>query len=191
MSAMQAEDRFWARVQKSDGCWTWIGGHNRAGYGRLMVDREVIPAHRFAWTIANGPIPQGMIVCHRCDNPPCVRPDHLFVGTYADNHRDMRAKGRDVGNRRLSPPVARRIRELNASGVPQAAIAAMFAIGQTTVSHVVRGTTWAAAGGPVQSLATHCKNGHPRVVGDGYCHACNAAAVRRYVARRQAAVHGP
>ena len=87
-------DRFWRKVQKSDGCWRWTGKPNKKGYGRFGVNWMVILAHRFAWEATNGPIPDGLSVLHRCDNPICVRPDHLFLGTIADNNADMRAKGR-------------------------------------------------------------------------------------------------
>lgn len=88
------EADFWARVVKEDGCWRWVGAIDRGGYGRFTVRRRAIRAHRYAWEAVNGPVPTGLCVCHHCDNPRCVRPDHLFVGTYADNNRDRDAKGR-------------------------------------------------------------------------------------------------
>lgn len=88
-------DRFWAKVNRGDDCWEWAGGRNQGtGYGFFSVRSRTIGAHRAAWEVANGPIPAGIDVLHRCDNPPCVRPDHLFLGTHRDNMRDMRAKGR-------------------------------------------------------------------------------------------------
>ena len=96
------EQRFWERVRKSDGCWLWTGRHRPDGYGQLLTaERRVVYAHRLAYEIHHGPIPDGMFVCHHCDNTPCVRPDHLFLGTHADNMRDMREKGRAAnGNTR-------------------------------------------------------------------------------------------
>ena len=83
-------DTFWDQVTKSDGCWTFAAHLSGHGY-RSFRGR---PAHRVAWELSNGPIPDGMNVLHKCDNPPCVRPTHLFLGTHADNMRDAKEKGR-------------------------------------------------------------------------------------------------
>ena len=90
--------RFWAKVQKTDGCWLWTGSKTQAinGYGDFYVRGENYRAHRVSYLMESGPIPDGMCVCHRCDNPPCVRPSHLFLGTKGDNNRDMVSKGRSV-----------------------------------------------------------------------------------------------
>ena len=96
--------RFWAKVNKDtpNGCWEWQGALYRNGYGQCHFVRESY-AHRVAWTLCNDkPIPQGMVVCHKCDNRKCVNPAHLFVGTQLDNIRDMDAKGR--GNRHKPEP---------------------------------------------------------------------------------------
>ena len=87
------EELFWSHVAKSDGCWLWTAGLNR-GYGAFAVHRKDIGAHRYSWMLENGPIPDGLFVLHRCDNPPCVRPDHLFIGTQLDNMLDKMSKGR-------------------------------------------------------------------------------------------------
>lgn len=90
-------ERFWERVGKSDGCWEWTGYRAPAGYGQLgrgPRNEGLALAHRLSWEFHYGPIPDGLLVCHRCDNPPCVRPDHLFLGTFVDNAQDMVSKGR-------------------------------------------------------------------------------------------------
>lgn len=96
---MTPEDRFWLRVGKTedDSCWLWLGSRKErnGGYGQLSFYGRFAYAHRVSWHLSNGPIPEGAQVLHKCDNPPCVRPDHLFLGTQADNVRDMFRKGRE------------------------------------------------------------------------------------------------
>ena len=91
------EERFWARVQKGDGCWIYGGAKlpkEIGGYGWVSYKGKRIGAHRLAWMLTNGPIPPGMEVCHSCDNGPCCNPAHLFLGTHAENMGDCKAKGR-------------------------------------------------------------------------------------------------
>jgi hypothetical protein len=90
-------ERFWSKVDTSGDCWLFMGACTAAGYGEVTVAGRLWYAHRFAYTITYGPIPDGLFVCHRCDTPPCVRPAHLFAGTHSDNMRDMLAKGRQAG----------------------------------------------------------------------------------------------
>lgn len=89
-------DRFDEKIAKGDGCWMWTGLTNERGYGRFFVSRAdgTVLAHRFSYARAIGPISEGMLICHHCDTPGCVRPEHLFAGTQLDNLRDMSSKGR-------------------------------------------------------------------------------------------------
>ena len=92
-------NRFWDKVNRpkllrNRRCWAWVAYRDPKGYGRLNVDGQSVLAHRLAWILTNGEIPEGMCVCHKCDNPGCVNPNHLFISDHAGNMRDMAKKGR-------------------------------------------------------------------------------------------------
>lgn len=151
-------------------CWLFTGSTNRKGYGQFVMPTppRINLAHRASWMLHNGPIPDGMFVLHKCDQPACCRPDHLFLGTNADNVEDMMKKGRYGANRphkrgdehwtHRRPDLVRRgkdiagaviteddvrtIREMAQNGVRQNFIAAKLGVSKAIVSRVVQGTSW-------------------------------------------------
>lgn len=152
-------DRFWAKVEKTATCWLWTGA-KYGGYGRLNPGKHSgvpLRAHRVSWELHYGPIPQGMVVCHRCDNPSCVRPDHLFLGSHEDNMLDAVRKGRTKKGRpapesgqpgelhhhaKLTNADVRAIRARRAAGEPIATLARDYGIHQTHVRSIVRRDCW-------------------------------------------------
>jgi hypothetical protein len=136
--------RFWSKVKKSNDCWTWTAAKVR-GYGIIRIAGKDYRAHRVSWELSYGPIPAGMFVCHRCDNPSCVRPDHLFLGTPMDNQVDARQKGRlkrargeRHGMSRLSDETMKAIVHEYLDGeISQSELAKKYGVCQHTVSHHV------------------------------------------------------
>lgn len=151
VSRSNTPDDFWKRVDKSGECWIWTGQLKNEGYGSFRMNGTQWRSHRLAWTLLVGPIPEGMVVCHNCpggDNPACVNPAHLFLGTRADNNHDMAAKGRvRQGEQhpyaRLTEDLVRKIRS---AYIPRQysykRVAAQFGIPLTTVEETIRGIRW-------------------------------------------------
>lgn len=138
---------FHARYEKGDGCWLWTAAANKQGCGSVTFRGRKWRSTRVAWFLATGSDPGVMYVCHRCDNPRCVRPDHLFLGTARDNMRDMAMKGRQ-GNQRLSNEHVRQILSLAQSGKTNDEIAAEFEVSPSTISTIARRKSWRIAAVP-------------------------------------------
>ncbi|MDF2757932.1 MAG: hypothetical protein K0S99_564 [Thermomicrobiales bacterium] len=158
MAGGTAQSVFWCHVDQADGCWEWSGVRDRDGYGKFQHRL----AHRIAWELTKVTIPDGMLVCHSCDNPACVRPDHLFLGTVADNHADKARKGRARNGWQTRPEYMRALLAMGkmrrggagnrtddearaairgryaAGNVSQKALAAEYGLSQNTISNIVR-----------------------------------------------------
>ena len=156
-------DRFWAKVEKSDGCWLWTRSRHKFGYGYLRTGSVTLLAHRVSYELNVGPIPAGMHVLHSCDNPPCVNPDHLHLGTQADNMRECQERGRtprgDHHSSRTHPSSVPRgeshsasklsvdavleIRRLHGDGVTTGrTLAQRFGVTEPTICDVVYRRSW-------------------------------------------------
>ena len=155
------------RMETPSGCWEWIGARTTAGYGELVVDGKVNYTHRLSWELHNGPIPAELFVLHRCDNPPCFRPDHLFLGTHQINIADKMTKGRhrhghlygddhparkhpetflkygeDHHNARITWAIVREIRASYATSETKASIAKRLGLNRGTVYKIVNQQQW-------------------------------------------------
>ena len=154
---------FHARVKRGEAaeCWPWTGGATVTGYGCVWFNHRQDMAHRVAYILANGELPEGLHILHACDNPPCCNPAHLSVGTAGDNNRDAIRKGRhshgpahsdalrarafrgeSVPNSRLSESDVVRIRQSLASGETHTAIALRYGVRRETISSINQNRTW-------------------------------------------------
>jgi hypothetical protein len=148
-------ERFWPRVQKGPSYWLWTGARRHA-YGEILDHGHKLYTHRVAYELTYGPLLPGQKVCHHCDTPLCVRPDHLFAGTQADNLRDCDRKGRKGGfvipelrprgerchQSKLTAAQVREIRERHAQGEAIRALAQAYGVAQNSARRVIRRTSW-------------------------------------------------
>lgn len=145
------KERFWNRISKRnpDDCWEWQGGKTKDGYGKAGYQHKNVLAHRLAWELTNGPIPEGLCILHECDNPTCCNPNHLFPGTHTDNMRDMFAKKRKntqgIKNNRakLTERQVTEIRQRHHNGdVSRLNLATEYNVTTTTINFLLNRKTW-------------------------------------------------
>jgi hypothetical protein len=150
-SSLTIEERFWEKVdiRGPDECWVWLAGKTSKGYGTLWLKGTSHLAHRVAWELTNGEIPEGICVLHHCDNPPCCNPKCFFLGTRADNVADRDKKGRRADTKGISHPRAKlsneqvlEIRDLRSKGMLQREIAELYPISQQMINHICRRENW-------------------------------------------------
>jgi hypothetical protein len=144
---MVVEARFWKKVNKGERCWVWSGAKT-GGYGYMQIASRKKYAHRISWELHHGTIPQGLHVLHRCDNPPCVNPQHLFLGTHLENIADRVAKGRTRGPRKFSDQQIIEMRELYwGVGMTLEELGSAYEHLPYNIERIVTGQSYKSAGG--------------------------------------------
>jgi len=140
------EQAFWEQVESADGCWEWRGARQPNGYGRLCIGGKKLLAHRLSYELNIGPVPDGLLVLHTCDNKPCVRPDHLYAGTRQDNARDVFERASfNHPTDKLSFELADELRRVaREEGSSQDALARQFGVSRSQVGKVLQGIHWSA-----------------------------------------------
>lgn len=148
MVRKSVEDRFWSKVdiKGEDECWNWTPSKNNGEYGRFWIGGSYIKAHRLSYEITFNIIPRGLCVCHKCDNPSCVNPKHLFLGTVGDNNRDIRNKGRysdrngvGNGNHKLTTDDVRVIKHMLTNGASLRKIARVVGVSTWPIKNIADG----------------------------------------------------
>ena len=154
---MTLNERFWSKVDKTGDCWIWKGCIIPNGYGQFWLNGRMQNAHRVSWELTNGPIPKGLEILHKCDNPPCVNPSHLWAGTQTENQQDSIRKGRFVrgvknGHNKLTPEQVLEIRKTyikntsSRKGHPlpfsQRTLAKKFHVSRGTITCILKGRAW-------------------------------------------------
>lgn len=131
-------------IDPDDGCWNWNGAAKRTGYGVMGIDGRQWLVHRVAWTIWRGDIPKGMQVLHRCDNPRCFNPDHLFLGDHAENMRDRNGKIRHASGSRhgMSKLTDADVEAIRASDLRNPDLAERFGVSTWTISRIRNRRSW-------------------------------------------------
>ncbi len=159
----QWEARFWDSAKRGEGCWEGVGAKGTRGYGDFYIPRKGYRAHRIAYLLTHGTVEVGLLVCHTCDNPSCVNPDHLWTGTQKENMQDAKSKGRiysladwanNTGNKnrgennpsaRLTPGQVQEIRQMATAGIGPNRIMSAFKISRSQVYRIVNWHQWTAA----------------------------------------------
>lgn len=143
-------ERFWGYVDKREWpeCWEWNGTRDTWGYGQIRISRKTYRVHRISYMLENGEIPNGLLVCHHCDNKSCVNPYHLFLGTHWDNAHDALSKGRmpigeEIAQAKLKEKDVLEIRRLSDFGIKRCVLGKMFKINDSTVSKIALRKRWA------------------------------------------------
>ena len=152
------EDRFWSKVDKNDsnGCWIWtasIMGSNGYGCFRINKTEGTISAHRYSFILKEGKIPDSMLVCHTCDNPICVNPNHLFLGTHKDNAIDRSAKGRTKTFKKLTD---QEVEEIKSSNLSQSKLSKIYNVSRASIANIIYGKTWKNINATHQTYTIEC-----------------------------------
>ena len=147
------EQRFWKKVDKTSTCWNWIGNKTRLGYGQIGLggtEGKICLAHRISYELAHGVIPKGLCILHKCDNPACVNPEHLWAGTQQENIRDRCLKGRSEGSKgekngkaKLNRKLVKEIRELyKTNEFSHTGLAEVFNVSKATIYYIINNKHW-------------------------------------------------